>query len=75
MTSKFANHHTPQSLAAHYRKLADEARTLANATTFADLRSSYLRYEIHWRALADEADQQSSPVSFWQWLKRVFDRV
>ncbi len=75
--SNDVNRNSQKSLAAHYRKLADEARALANGTAFAELRSSYLRYEAHWRALADEAEKhrkQSGPGPFWQWLTRIFRR-
>ena len=72
VTSKFANQNTEASLAAHYRKLADEAQALANTTTFAELRNSYLRYEAHWRTFADEAEKPSGPGSIWRWLAAIF---
>lgn len=74
VTSKYANHNTQKTLAAHYRKLADEAHALANTTVFAELRNSYLRYEAHWRALADEVDERSGPGPFWRWLSGIFHR-
>jgi hypothetical protein len=46
--------------ASKYRRLAEEAETLASQTIFADLRESYRRYARQWRALADETEKLAS---------------
>lgn len=74
VTSNDANRNTREKLAARYRRLADEARALANTTEFGELREAYLSYEAQWRALAEEAEKPDGPGTFRRWLRGIFRR-